>query len=82
MMHTRPELDDTFTQPKSKRAKLVPAVNLEEKKDPSGSSSSPKISGKRKEKANNKGLIASSMMLSVVGMLNYVGNSGETPICT
>ena len=36
----------------------------------------------RKDKANNKGLIASSMMLSVVGMLNYMGNSGEAPICT
>lgn len=35
MMHTRPELDDTFTQPKSKRPKLVPAVNLEETKNPS-----------------------------------------------
>ena len=82
MMPARPDIDEEFTQPKSKRAKLVPAVNLEETKNSTGSSHTQNIKGKRKDKANNKGLIASSMMLSVVGMLNYMGNSGEAPICT
>lgn len=51
----------------------------------SGSQSHKKksVSDKRKtkiEEKSNTGLITSATMLSVVGLLNYMGN-GEVPVC-
>ena len=62
----RPTLDEDIDQPKSKRSK----------------SGKPKSSkDKRAVKQSNKGLIGAVMTLSVVGMLNYVGNTGGAGEC-
>jgi len=63
----RPNLDEDIDQPKSKRSK--PTVK-------------PKYPKNRREvKQSNKGLIGAVMTLSVVGMLNYVGNTGGAGEC-
>jgi hypothetical protein len=63
---------------------MLPAVTKPETKRKTSSSKTKNLKEKRSDKAeskNNKGLIGASMMLSVVGMLNYMGN-GEVPMCT
>ncbi len=50
---------------------------MTETKRKTSSSKTKNLKEKRSDKAeqkNNKGLIGASMMLSVVGMLNYMGN--------
>lgn len=81
--HARPDQTDEVEGPKTKRPRLAETVIPTESL--SGSAKKPgSVSGRRDEKVNaksNKGLIGASMMLSVVGMLNYMGNS-EMPVCT
>lgn len=85
LVHARPAMDQATEQPQKKRPKhqaSVPAQNESQKKTASSTVKTGKQ--KRSEKVdqkNNKGLIGASMMLSVVGMLNYMGNQ-EIPICT
>jgi len=62
----------------------LPAVTKPETKRKTSSSKTKNLKEKRSDKVeskNNKGLIGASMMLSVVGMLNYMGNQ-EVPMCT
>ena len=70
-------------QPSTKRPKFTPAVIVPEsdteKNRLTGKKKSTKtVKNRRQDKAdsktNNKGLIGASMLLSAVGMLNYMGN--------
>jgi len=80
----RPALDESTEQPKSKRTKRSTDAPLTQNLKQSGHETTKTAKQKRSEKVdqkNNKGLIGASVMLSVVGMLNYMGNS-KMPICT
>lgn len=68
-----------------KRSKLVKPVRptFNESKKAKSKSKKESVSEKRQTKVDdksNKGLITSATMLSVVGLLNYMG-SGEVPVC-
>ena len=86
LVQARP-INEEVEQPQLKRQKFTPAINTQadseklpsQKKKPSKT-----MKNRRQDKADsksNKGLIGASLMLSAVGMLNYMGNQ-EMPVCT
>lgn len=73
----RPVIKDADTTEKKRSKILKPAIAKPSKKKTNS------VSDKRQNKVeekSNKGLITSATMLSVVGLLNYMGN-GEVPSC-
>ena len=87
LIQARP-ITEEVDEPQLKRPRFTPALSLPELESDNRSlnkkKSSKTVKNRRQDKADSKsntGIIGASMLLSAVGMLNYMGNQ-EMPICT